>query len=117
MRYAGVLLLALAACEKIKPPPDPLLAGAVKVQSWSELEKNAGKKVTVSGKASNVNGRAAIEIAGGVVYVGMTSEWDDKMVRQSLTGVGTLVREDPADPKDKPTYSLHDFQSRGMGLR
>lgn len=109
MRAKVALLAVLAACDKPKPP-DPLLAGAIKVQQWSELEQNVGKKVYLSGRTSNVNERAAIEIPGGVVFVGQTSEWDSKMGRAYITGVGTVVKEEG----DKPTYLLQDFKARGM---
>lgn len=117
LRCCVALIVTLSACEKVKPPPDPLLQGATKMATWKDLEKNVGKKVYLSGRTTNVDGRAAIEFDGGAVFVGKTTEWDAKMGKQYITGVGTLQKEDPVEPGGKPTYMLLDFQSRGFGLR
>ncbi len=106
LMFACVLL---SACEKVKPV-DPLTQGAVKVSTFAELDKNVGKKVYLSGRTINVDGRAGIEFDGGVVFVSGMGAWETKAY---LTGVGTLTKE--MDEK-KPLYFLEDFKSRGMGM-
>jgi hypothetical protein len=109
------ILLCLAfftiACEKVKPP-DPMLSGATKTQTFAELEKNVGKKVYFSGYTKNVEGRAAVEIQGGVVFLGVSEEFDEKTGRVYLTVCGTLRKEEG----DSPAFSVHDYQARGMGM-